>query len=102
MRQLWLQFEGDRGSFWLALFLRESHCETATIGKRQDLTSILLNEEKSIAQNGTGLKTGENMKGVQQTAKVDIGFMIPAAQLNNHRLKPVGWNYGLKVRIRVG
>ncbi len=24
-----------------------------------------------------------------------------AIQLNNHRLKPVGLNYGLKVRIRV-
>ena len=22
-------------------------------------------------------------------------------KLNNHRLKPVGWGYGLKVRIRV-
>ena len=22
-------------------------------------------------------------------------------KLNNHRLKPVGWDYGLKVRIRV-
>jgi len=25
----------------------------------------------------------------------------PLGRLNNHRLKPVGWQYGLKVRIRV-
>ena len=33
-----LQFEGDWGSFRIALLPGESHCETGTTGKKQDLT----------------------------------------------------------------
>ena len=32
----------------------------------------------------------------------DVLWCRSLNRLNNHRLKPVGWNYGLKVRIRVG
>src|SRR6185437_13961045 len=40
LRQRWLQYEGDRGPFQVALLPGEPHCETATIGKEQDLTPL--------------------------------------------------------------
>ncbi|TAL86975.1 MAG: hypothetical protein EPN69_15300 [Rhodanobacter sp.] len=65
------------------------------------------------AASGPIFKFGDTWQLVINTGTTIITFLMvfliqnsqnrdtAALQLNNHRLKPVGWYYGLKVRIRV-
>ena len=47
------------------------------------------------------MKTAMYKADFELNAQLLASFPNPGDELNNHRLKPVGLNYGLKVRIRV-
>jgi CRISPR-associated protein Cmr2 len=61
-----------------------------------------LAEKVTAAVRGWLLKTGDDVVSrLLHAADLDAETATPFEQLNNHRLKPVGSSYGLKVRIRV-
>jgi hypothetical protein len=73
--QRWLQFEGDRGSFLVALLSSEPQCETATIDKKQDLTSSLDPHRCDPYRQAEGALSAASRSKVS----IGAGFIYPYA-----------------------